>query len=198
MSGLSHSSLWGLKAVQWRAAVPKSHKEKQWQWGQSTFGAYIWGYSSQYPQKTQKGLGVLHEDRSSNQRLRKLGPLEVVYKLQWRNLFGVFVPGGIWGFLAHCRVSRAAQSLGIRQATAGSCSMLSWNGNTRLGLCLCFPAGPKCCGQGGTQALLTWFICHARVSFLNFNDDKLLKFYTQNMHTFSRSLKRSTCLSRCL
>lgn len=129
-----------------------------------------WGYSSQYPQKTQRGLGVLHEDRSSNQRLRKLGPLEVVYKLQWRNLFGVFVPSGIWGFLAHCRVSRAAQSPGIKQVTAESCSMLSWNGNTWLGPCLCFPAGPKGCAQGGTQALLTWFICHARVSFLNFND----------------------------
>ena len=44
----------------------------------------IWGIvdSSQYPQETQRGMGVLHEDRSANQRLRKLGPLEVVYKLQ--------------------------------------------------------------------------------------------------------------------
>ena len=45
---------------------------------------HIWGIvnSSQYPQETQRGMGVLHEDRSANQRLRKLDPLEVVYKLQ--------------------------------------------------------------------------------------------------------------------
>lgn len=111
MSGLSHSSLWGLKGVQWRAAVPKSQKGNQWQWGQTAFGAsWIVPVSS----GNSEGNGVLHEDRSANQRLRKLGPLEVVYKLQSRNLFWVPVPSGLWGLPLPCPEQR---SLGIRQAT---------------------------------------------------------------------------------
>lgn len=73
-------------------------------------GSEVRPHLGHHGQKTQRGLWALHEDRSSNQRLRKLGPLEVVSKLKRRNLFWLFVPSGIWalpGSLPHVPSRRA-------------------------------------------------------------------------------------------
>lgn len=95
---------------------------------------HIWGIMVRKP----RGDCGHSQDRSSNQRLRKLGPLEAFSKLKRRNLFWLFVPSGIWvlpGSLPHVPSRRAlAQNRHWKNPAKAKPTGLSWKRNTRLGL----------------------------------------------------------------